>query len=504
MVRSARLVVGSVGSLRFGSALSARLGLVGSGSVGSVRLVFGSVQLARLGPLILFGSVGRFGRFGLLWSVGLAWFDRAFSDTASPLQLTCMFKTMREEWGDAAFVDYFGQEYFVPKATQGLQMITARWFSGLYAGLRHGHAASQNLVESFNAAIRRVSKHVHFHQGVLELLERLERRFNIWVRTPGQVFSVCGNAASQRPGAPPPDDVSEDFLYGLGRRTQTGGKVLHMPTAEHIVRDYEATKGASVCSEVHGSSTFYVLRRCVGASPAPVDPDDFVVIMRCAHCSNRVEGTVAMVNALREIWRSTAIIDDTGKIDWERITRIYRHWTVVRCRDGADGRVWRCYCECFSKEACCPHILGILRIEGVAAKHYTKTEPPVSPGGRSGTPRKHKISTHARETQEAANKRLDEATEKQQKRKHTGDVIPLGGGGSNAGDAGGAGSRQVMSALEVALNTALAPHMRHIDLSTPKDGHCLFHALTDGGLVDEIGHKSLTIAELRLLAFSLG
>ena len=51
------------------------------------------------------------------------------------------------------------------------------------------------------------------------------------------------------------------------------------------------------------------------------------------------------------------------------------------------------------------------------------------------------------------------------------------------------------------LQERLQVHSRTLDLSTPKDGHCLFHALRKGGLLSDLNNE-LTVKEMRALALS--
>ena len=48
-----------------------------------------------------------------------------------------------------------------------------------------------------------------------------------------------------------------------------------------------------------------------------------------------------------------------------------------------------------------------------------------------------------------------------------------------------------LSAVEQKLCELLSLHQRALDLSTPKDGHCLFHALVSGGLLDNMGEEGV-------------
>ena len=122
--------------------------------------------------------------------------------------------------------------------------MAATWFSGVRSGLLVGFAASQNLIEAFNALLRRVTKRVGHHQSVVELMEQLGLKFRRMSRTPGHVFSMPGLTRTGDMVPPLPFEApSRDLVVGPNRKIHTGGYVLLLPTVLEVVSHFQTTKG---------------------------------------------------------------------------------------------------------------------------------------------------------------------------------------------------------------------------------------------------------------------
>jgi hypothetical protein len=146
---------------------------------------------------------------------------------------------------------------------------TATWWCGMMSGVRPGHAASQNLVETFIArmlsaskcpgpipyselfqsagldreacvdfAIRNVrwenghlvgdtrirhlqGQHGHRH-AVDEYLEKVSKMFETWCLTPGLRHSICGSVSDQTVCPLPAQDPGAAVITGSGKSSSRG------------------------------------------------------------------------------------------------------------------------------------------------------------------------------------------------------------------------------------------------------------------------------------------
>ena len=395
----------------------------------------------------------------------------AFLPTASAFHLfwQTAFVQMGREWKAATFVKYFRSTYFKERGGR----IWARWWSGRWSSLAAGFAASQNLIEAFNATLRRMVKKVGHHQGLVQLLERLESKFKVWTKTPGAVFGICGPKTTQQMPPLPIESLSRDLIEGPGRQAKLGGRRVHWPTVRHIVDAHRATGGRAVLETPaqEGKHQLFIMHREWQSSPSPVSEQDAQTLLRI-HSQRTVEGVEAE-------WRRAGIVhkDENGhdKIVWRTILHFYRRLVVVR--QAADDSIC-CWCELFCKESACPHVAAVLELKGKpeGKASLLGTGLPLGRSGRGGRPPARSGKTSAYETQEQA---------------------------LTCGDADAVALKRKRPTVEDRLDEALAPFARKVDRRTPRDGHCLFHALALGGLLDDLGPDSLTIRQIRALALSI-
>lgn len=111
-----------------------------------------------------------------------------------------MFTHMSADWGDAPFVAYLRKQYFtrcvVPSS--GFRFFSATWWCGHSSRVRPGHPSSQNVIESFNAMLRRWAGKAGHHINAGEFLVRIARQLKLWCMTPGDLYSICGPGQTLR------------------------------------------------------------------------------------------------------------------------------------------------------------------------------------------------------------------------------------------------------------------------------------------------------------------
>ena len=155
------------------------------------------------------------------------------------------FKKMVDSWGDGKFVDHLRAEYFGTTQNGG---ITATWFMGAESNVVAGYPSCQNLIESFNQRVRRITRKCGHHIRVVAWLEKLERRMRTWCQSSGDKFNICGPNQEQVLCPLPFDKPSADLIKGPGRVIRTGAVHLHYPTCQSIVDAHVATGGKNIVS----------------------------------------------------------------------------------------------------------------------------------------------------------------------------------------------------------------------------------------------------------------
>ena len=83
-------------------------------------------------------------------------------------------------WNIPGFIRYFKKEYFIPVYFRDLPdttIWTSSWFCGCESLLRPGHAASQNLIESFFHRLKYVLAANSGHYNAVQLLKCFHAKY---------------------------------------------------------------------------------------------------------------------------------------------------------------------------------------------------------------------------------------------------------------------------------------------------------------------------------------
>jgi hypothetical protein len=100
--------------------------------------------------------------------------------------------------------------------------------------------ASQKDIESFTARLRRATQKQREVRNVLKYAHAVEKLFNNFALTPGEVFSICGLGQTHWAQPPSAGTLSAELVEGDGERISCAGEEFHFPACQSHDRRVQA------------------------------------------------------------------------------------------------------------------------------------------------------------------------------------------------------------------------------------------------------------------------
>ncbi len=172
--------------------------------------------------------------------------------------------------------------------------------------LRKGHAASQNVIESFMARLRRSTQKHKEVRTVLTYLGVIEKVCNKYAMTPGAVFSICGPGSTHCAQPEFHGTLSAEMVDGPGKRIFCAGQEMHFPTCESLVSEFKAMRARNIATVVRGTKKFLVMPRLAKLGHTQVNREEAtrLVDMLCA----------ANMEEAKSLWVRFGLMDEDSAV----------------------------------------------------------------------------------------------------------------------------------------------------------------------------------------------
>ena len=315
-----------------------------------------------------------------LTSRPLAAFMAFFSESIFlPTALTfhLFWETMRSRmidgWGEAAWTNYFFDQYLKRVNRQGVRMWTASWHASLAStsSSEAGLPASQQTAEQAWKQLKRSvnGQKIKTHLDLMEAMEKVARHWtqDVHARDASADRGVhslmpCGPISLIRPSQP-----DSWMLQNEGRSLRRpGGYQCYMPSVPTIVEKSKVRGGAAVQRLRLRSKTILVM--AMGRQRAvPIG------LARRMHA----QITAHTVADLRQMWLGEGFIVEEGaqpasqRIALKAYRSVWQKWCLVVVPD-EDITQTRCTCWCYAWHGQCPHAWAGQEITG--AMTWTRSE----------------------------------------------------------------------------------------------------------------------------------